>query len=554
MSGQLDLSTKTIKIYGGAFDATARANIAAHLADLDNPHDVDKADVGLGNADNTSDANKPISTLTATALALKAPLASPALTGTPTAPTAAPGTVTTQIATTAFAQAAANVVAADVTALETELGVHEAANDNPHSVTKAQVGLANADNTSDANKPVSSATQTALNLKAPLANPTFTGVPAAPTAAPGTDTTQVATTAFVEAAADVVSTATASALALKAPLASPALTGVPAAPTAAPGTNTTQIATTAYTTAAVAIASAAAAAAQADADQALADAAPVPSLVAAAQTERPGDAVALYGTSKTGAPADATLIDPGWVIITAAGSVVRVDAATAADPQTVAPVPAFAVEAGYAYEIRWKVQRQIDPVDPLNDSVTLGIRWMQNDKTGVVSGGTTTVEDIALTVADGIQERITRIALTDDGEIAPDFVAPAGSIYFRPFVDLFGDSHVTDVIVIAANRVSFNTRSTAYRLEAPITGATITLIPSDAILIINPAAAIAALTVALPEGADKRMLRIATRQRIDALTITPGVGDAVDWITNELPQTGRLDFQFVESLSTWVQA
>jgi hypothetical protein len=43
-------------------------------------------------------------------------------------------------------------------------------------VTKEHVGLGNADNTSDANKPVSSATQTALNLKAAVAAPTFTGV------------------------------------------------------------------------------------------------------------------------------------------------------------------------------------------------------------------------------------------------------------------------------------------------------------------------------------------------------------------------------------------
>ena len=38
---------------------------------------------------------------------------------------------------------------------------------NPHSVTKAQVGLGNVDNTSDVNKPISSATQTALNGKQP---------------------------------------------------------------------------------------------------------------------------------------------------------------------------------------------------------------------------------------------------------------------------------------------------------------------------------------------------------------------------------------------------
>ncbi len=63
-----------------------------------------KSDVGLGNVDNTSDTGKPISTATQTALDLKAPLASPALTGTPTVPTATTGTNTTQAASTAFVQ------------------------------------------------------------------------------------------------------------------------------------------------------------------------------------------------------------------------------------------------------------------------------------------------------------------------------------------------------------------------------------------------------------------------------------------------------------------
>lgn len=43
---------------------------------------------------------------------------------------------------------------------------HLADHDNPHQVTKAQVGLGNADNTSDMDKPVSTATQNALNAKA----------------------------------------------------------------------------------------------------------------------------------------------------------------------------------------------------------------------------------------------------------------------------------------------------------------------------------------------------------------------------------------------------
>lgn len=65
--------------------------------------------------------------------------------------------------------------------------------------TKSEVGLGNVDNTSDVNKPVSTAQQTALNLKANLASPALTGTPTTPTAAVGTSTTQVASTAFVNA-------------------------------------------------------------------------------------------------------------------------------------------------------------------------------------------------------------------------------------------------------------------------------------------------------------------------------------------------------------------
>lgn len=51
-------------------------------------------------------------------------------------------------------------------ATNTELSNHTTNTSNPHSVTKVQVGLDNVDNTSDLNKPISTATQTALNLKA----------------------------------------------------------------------------------------------------------------------------------------------------------------------------------------------------------------------------------------------------------------------------------------------------------------------------------------------------------------------------------------------------
>ena len=73
-----------------------------------------------------------------------------------------------------------------------------------NATARTNLGLGNVDNTSDANKPVSTATQTALNLKANLAGPAFTGVPSAPTATAGTNTTQIATTAFVKAAVAAV--------------------------------------------------------------------------------------------------------------------------------------------------------------------------------------------------------------------------------------------------------------------------------------------------------------------------------------------------------------
>ena len=71
---------------------------------------------------------------------------------------------------------------------------------------------------------------------ATLTSPTMTGTPAAPTATSTDDSTQVATTAFVQAQK-----------------VSPAFTGTPTAPTASYGTNTTQLATTAFVQAALAL-------------------------------------------------------------------------------------------------------------------------------------------------------------------------------------------------------------------------------------------------------------------------------------------------------------
>jgi len=85
---------------------------------------VAKADVGLGNVDNTSDANKPVSTATQTALDGKEP-----------------------------------VVAAGLSSQ------YYRGDKTWQTLDKTAAGLANVDNTSDANKPISTAQQTALDAR-----------------------------------------------------------------------------------------------------------------------------------------------------------------------------------------------------------------------------------------------------------------------------------------------------------------------------------------------------------------------------------------------------
>ena len=89
-------------------DVTAlETKVNNHIANKSNPHAVTKTQVGLGNVNNTSDANKPVSTAQATAIA--------------------------------------NAKAAG-TAAQTSIDNHAGRKDNPHSVTRTQLGLATTDN------------------------------------------------------------------------------------------------------------------------------------------------------------------------------------------------------------------------------------------------------------------------------------------------------------------------------------------------------------------------------------------------------------------------
>ena len=72
------------------------------------------------------------------------------------------------------------------------------------STTAGDVGLGNVDNTADSAKPVSTAQQTALDLKANIASPALTGNPTAPTQTGTDDSTKIATTAFVQDRIDTI--------------------------------------------------------------------------------------------------------------------------------------------------------------------------------------------------------------------------------------------------------------------------------------------------------------------------------------------------------------
>ena len=280
---------------GGTADLP-RVPALALKAPINNPtftgtvNGITKAMVGLGNVDNTSDANKTISTLTQAALTLKAPLASPTFTGTPTLPTGtiavtqSAGNNSTAVATTAYVDAGFNIKASiesptftgrptlptgtiavtqapgnGSTALATTAYV-DAAVTSGFVADASTIELGKIQLAGDLGGTASSPTVPGLLLKANLASPTFTGTPILPsttiavTQSPNDNSTALATTAYVDAAVTSGSVADATTISLgkiqlagdlggtassptvpgltsKAPLASPTFTGTPTLPT-----------------------------------------------------------------------------------------------------------------------------------------------------------------------------------------------------------------------------------------------------------------------------------------------------------------------------------
>ena len=168
-----------------AAKAEVTKSINDHIADVRNPHQVTKEQVGLGNVDNTSDLNKPVSNATREALSALSDSVTQIVNAhaqnysNPHQVTKAQvgldrvdNTNDLEKPVSNATQELVNKIKLDLTTTITSQGeilnAHVADKNNPHSVTAFQIGLGNVNNTADMDKPVSTATQIVLDKKADL--------------------------------------------------------------------------------------------------------------------------------------------------------------------------------------------------------------------------------------------------------------------------------------------------------------------------------------------------------------------------------------------------
>lgn len=188
LSGAAFTGAITVQAPAGDTNPATRLYVDTAISNLVN--NADSALDTLGELAAALDDDASFASTMTTALAAKAPLDSPTFTTQANAPTPSAQDNSTKIATTAYVQGEISNVngLSGVTADTDELNLLDGVST---SLTTAEIStLVNSDTTTTL--------QAQLNLKAPLASPALTGTPTAPTAAADTNTTQIATTAFVQ--------------------------------------------------------------------------------------------------------------------------------------------------------------------------------------------------------------------------------------------------------------------------------------------------------------------------------------------------------------------
>lgn len=128
MEGTISKVSDDVGDFNNIIDQT-KATLANHTANHDNPHGVTKSQVGLGNVDNTSDMNKPVSTAQADAIYDAKKAGTDAQTLANNAQTLANN-----------AQTSADNAKTAADNAQTDVDTHIADKNNPHGVTTAQIG------------------------------------------------------------------------------------------------------------------------------------------------------------------------------------------------------------------------------------------------------------------------------------------------------------------------------------------------------------------------------------------------------------------------------
>ena len=357
--------------------AGAEPNVVDSVAGKTGAVTLVKADVGLGSVDNTSDAAKPVSTATQAALDFKADaadLADVAMSG-------SAGDLTEATDANLMTDAERTKLAGITAGAEPNVVDSVAGKTGVVTLVKADVGLGNVDNTSDAAKPVSTATQTALNGKAAASHGHAIG-----------DVVGLQTALDAEAAT------------------------------------------------------------RAAADTALSNL--YASIVSGARGS-PGLAPQLFSSTVQGKASTRPPISVGAVGVSAAyGTTWRIAGADVSGPSIdIGPRGDWPLRTGRIYRLTMIAERVTDPSDPLGDAVETRIRCLNENH---VAGSDERYGDArSLTTAGGALDLSFTIARLPPSGVTVDYLVPGATRYIVPFLRIFGGApHVTDVVLISVEDVT----------------------------------------------------------------------------------------------------
>lgn len=163
---------------------------------------------------------------------------------------------------------------------------------------------------------------------------------------------------------------------------------------------------------------------------------------------RPGDRPAAFTADFAGSPANTAPIEgnhPGVTqgSIAGLGNVMLVENVAIAVARRV-PV---AVQVGRVYRLHAYVKRIVDPVDPVGDTVRLGCERLN---AAYASLGNLVIEDAVLRTTDGVMHLTGTLSFA----AGTDVVIPAGTVYLRPFVRVYGSNSRTAIIQIEADDIT----------------------------------------------------------------------------------------------------